>query len=82
MIEKDTWEKQPDMVNEPPHYRQGKTEVFDQMVKLFGKDAVMNYCEINAFKYRMRAGYKGNIGEDVSKALWYENKLRELMNEG
>lgn len=73
--------EQPDLVNEPPHYKQGRTEVFDQMLKLFGKEAVMNYCEINAFKYRMRAGYKSNIEEDIKKAMWYDSKLKELMNE-
>lgn len=80
-IPKGMRDQKPDMVQEPPHYRQGRTEVFEQMLKLFGKEAVMNYCEINAFKYRMRAGYKGNVQEDISKAKWYEEKLKELMDE-
>jgi hypothetical protein len=68
----------PDVVNQPPHYTTGKTEVFDMMVRLFGKEKVEIYCEINAFKYRMRAGYKDDTLQDIGKALWYEKKMKEL----
>ncbi|RZJ86865.1 MAG: DUF3310 domain-containing protein, partial [Hymenobacter sp.] len=56
------------------------TEVFDQMLLLFGKEAVAAFCRLNAYKYRMRAGKKpGNsIEQDVSKALWYEERLTAL----
>lgn len=68
-----------DVVNKPEHYTNRRRDVFDQMVDLFGKEAMVNYCEITAFKYRMRAGYKNDIAEDINKALWYENKLKELL---
>jgi predicted methyltransferase len=68
-----------DIVNKPPHYTNRRVEVIDQMITLFGKEAVINYCEISAFKYRMRAGYKNDIAEDINKALWYEKKLKELL---
>lgn len=70
--------KPPDMVNLPPHYRQGDVEVIDQMIILFGTDDVITYCKVTAFKYRMRAGYKGDAGEDISKAKWYEDKAKKL----
>lgn len=65
-------------VHSPAHYN--GTEVYDQMLCLFGKEAVANFCRLNAFKYRMRAGKKhGNsIEQDVSKAIWYEQRLSEL----
>jgi hypothetical protein len=69
----------PDNVNKPAHYTSGRIEVIDMMLKCFGKEAVINYCEINAFKYRMRAGRKNNITEDIAKAMWYENKVAELL---
>lgn len=68
----------PDNVNHPSHYTKGKIEVIDMMLKVFGKEVVINYCDLNAFKYRMRAGYKNDIVEDINKAMWYENKSKEL----
>lgn len=70
--------EKPDNVNHPSHYTKGKIEVIDMMLKVFGKEVVINYCDLNAFKYRMRAGYKNDIVEDINKAMWYENKSKEL----
>ena len=69
-----------DMVNHPAHYTSGSVEVIDLMERGYGVAATINYCELNAFKYRMRAGLKGDASEDINKALWYENKLNELKN--
>lgn len=66
-----------DMVNEPPHYIHGM-ECIDEMVLVFGKEAVMNFCLCNAWKYRYRAPYKGNIEENMEKSRWYLNKYKEL----
>lgn len=62
----------------PTHYN--GTQTLDRMIAVFGVDAVISFCEINAFKYRMRAGKKdGNpIEQDIEKALWYEGKANEL----
>jgi hypothetical protein len=71
-------------VNHPSHYNHGGMETIDKMIKLYGIEKVKAFCELNAFKYRDRAGYKGSsdsaIARDVHKALWYENKLNELNN--
>lgn len=68
----------PDMVNHPPHYCQdGGLECIDVMQLLFGKQAVIDYCKCNIFKYRFRSAKK-NGEEDIKKAQWYENKLNEL----
>ena len=47
---------------------------------MFGKNDVLAFCKLNAFKYRMRAGIKDSnkIDEDIKKAMWYENKFKEL----
>ncbi len=64
----------------PNHYKQGNREVIDQMLTLFGSEKLKAYCELNAFKYRMRAGYKSDrIEEDIKKAMWYENKMKEIL---
>ena len=71
-------------VNHPSHYNHGGMETIDKMIKLYGIEKVKAFCELNAFKYRDRVGYKGSsnsaIARDIHKALWYENKLNELNN--
>lgn len=68
----------PDMVNKPPHYKQHAMECFDEMVEVFGVEAVKAYCKCAAWKYRYRAPYKGKFEEDNAKADWYIKKLSEL----
>lgn len=67
-----------DPVNHPAHYeREGAMECIDEMLLIFGKEAVMNFCLCNAWKYRYRASAK-NGDEDYSKSDWYLRKYREL----
>lgn len=82
----DFWEpkspkqKTPDAVNHPSHY-QGKHECIDEMVALFGVEAVKSFCRCNVYKYRFRAAAK-NGQEDLDKAEWYMDKLIELEGVG
>ena len=69
-----------DAVNHPSHYNQGKYECIDVMVETFGKEATMDFCLLNAFKYIWRTGEK-NGAEDVKKADWYLHKYLELEGE-
>ena len=64
----------------PSHYTDGPVEVWEMMVDIWGLDKFITYCQINAFKYRMRAGKKeGNsVEQDIKKALWYEGKIKEI----
>ena len=67
-----------DMVNHPSHYnREGAMETIDEMQLIFGSIATMNYCLLNAWKYRARALYK-NKEEDLQKSDWYLRKYKEL----
>lgn len=63
-------------VNHPAHY-QGKHECIDEMISLFGVEAVKGFCKCNVYKYRYRASRK-NGAEDIAKADWYMQKLIEL----
>ena len=67
-----------DLVNHPPHYTHGGMECIDEMILIFGKEAVMNFCICNAWKYRKRAPYKGTPEQDMDKSNWYLNKYKEL----
>ena len=65
-----------DNVNHPSHY-QGKFECIDEMLALFGIDAVIGFCKCNVYKYRYRSNAK-NGQEDLDKANWYMDKLMDL----
>lgn len=70
--------KPAEMVNHPDHYNHGSMECIDEMILIFGVEAVMDFCVCNAWKYRARAAYKGNPEEDMAKADWYLAKYKEL----
>ena len=70
-----------DNVNKPKHYnREGGMQCIDEMLLIFGKKAVIDFCALNAWKYRYRAMNKGKC-EDLKKADWYINKIKELRNQ-
>lgn len=64
----------------PSHYKNSSKEVFEMMIDIWGVDAFIAFCEMNAFKYRMRLGLKPNepIEQDLQKANFYESKAKEL----
>lgn len=70
--------KQKEMVNHPSHYKNNKYECIDVMLDVFGKEKVLAFCELNAFKYQWRANFKGTDIQDKKKAEWYLNKYIEL----
>lgn len=65
-------------VNHPEHY-QGKYECIEEMINLFGIEAVKDFCKCNIYKYRFRAGRKQGeeYEKDISKA---ENYMTILIN--
>lgn len=71
-----------DMVNEPPHYKQHVMQCIDEMVEVFGVDAVISYCMCNVWKYRYRAPFKGDADEDNMKSDWYMHAMRDLKEHG
>ena len=61
----------PDPVNHPSHYTSGcGFECIEMMEMVFGKEAVHDFCTLNAFKYLWR--YRQNGGaDDIGEAKWY-----------
>ena len=70
-----------DPVEKPEHYNQGEIECIDYIKQVLGLDGFIAYCHGNMIKYQHRYRYKGNPTEDVDKATWYLNKMREAMKE-
>ncbi|BAQ92528.1 Protein of unknwon function (DUF3310) [uncultured Mediterranean phage uvMED] len=64
----------------PPHYQIGPLETWDAMGRIWGKEKLIAFCEMNAFKYRMRLGSKPGepIERDLKKAQLYEAKAARL----
>lgn len=67
-----------EMINHPSHYSQGSIEAIDAMISAFGKDAVRDFCKINAFKYLWRLGHKDAEEQEIGKIKWYLDKYLEL----
>ena len=69
-----------DMVNSPKHYKQFSREVIDTMQGVSTPEEFKGYLKLNAVKYISR--YQGKNGvEDLSKAIWYIEKLKEVLEE-
>jgi|TARA_S200002703_G_scaffold148064_1_gene144383 hypothetical protein len=68
-----------DMVNKPPHYNQGEIETIDYIVDVLDVGAI-DYCHGNVLKYTgSRMFSKGDPAENARKAIWYLNKMLEIM---
>lgn len=69
-----------EMVNHPTHYNQYDIEVIDMIIRIWGPEAAALWCDITAFKYRMRMGTKpdNSIEQDIKKEQWYLNKSKEI----
>lgn len=61
----------------PTHYKGDGMDCIDAMLAAYGKEAVMHFCQCNAFKYLWRFNNKNGV-EDLDKAVWYINKYQRL----
>lgn len=66
-----------DNVDKQPR-KQHPMGCFDEMLQVFGVEAVKAYCRCSAWKYRHDALQKDKYSEDNIKAGWYLKKLSEL----
>lgn len=71
-------EKSDENVDHPQHYGHGQFETIEEMRIMFGDEAVRSFCILNAYKYKARAQYKGNAKEDLRKANWYLNYVKNM----
>lgn len=63
-----------DLVNHPPHYKQGPIEVIE-IIEGFA----LPYHIGNVVKYLLRAPHKGNALQDYQKARWYLERFIEKL---
>lgn len=62
------------------HYDSDRINGIVMMERIWGTKAVMLWCEITAFKYRMRIGRKEGqpVEQDLLKTSWYEKMAKIL----
>ena len=63
-----------DLVNQPPHYRQGEIECIDAIEAALTPEEFRGYCKGNALKYIWRERHKGEA-VSLAKAAWYLARL-------
>ena len=71
-----------EMVDHPSHYNLYDIEAIDMIERIWGAKNAALWCEITAFKYRMRMGTKPgeDVTRDLNKEQWYLKKAKELRN--
>ena len=62
---------------EPDYYKTGEVECIDAIKASMSLEAFKGYLKGNIIKYTWRD--KENKIEDLDKAIWYTNKLKEQL---
>lgn len=71
-----------DMVNHPAHYTQGGIECIDALrAATVGLEGIEAVCTANAIKYLWRWKHKNGV-QDIEKAIWYLERLKEEVAPG
>lgn len=74
-----------DLVFHPKHYnKEGRRECWDEMMEIFGPEAVMIFDILSAYKYHYRAGLKdGNPTEQdlekIKNYMSHADKMRGIL---
>lgn len=76
VIEKESNMKN-DNVNRPAHYRQGGIECIEAIKASMSEEGFRDYLKGNVMKYIWRYKHKGKAIEDIEKALWHLNRLKD-----
>ena len=64
-------------IDHPVHYCNGGMECIDEMLTVFGREAVKHFCLLNVWKYRKRALYKNGYTENQI-AQMTDRKISEV----
>ena len=71
-----------DPVNNPKHYDLFPNEQsIDLIQKCLSPEEFAGFLKGNCLKYRIRAGKKDSLEQDINKANWYQNRLWETVKE-
>lgn len=68
-----------DAVKSPSHYMFFDIEAIDIIKASMTADEFKGYCKGNSLKYRLRAGKKDDVLQDIGKAEQYEKMFKETI---
>ena len=82
-VNTDSVEHVQDAISHPTHYKAHAKECIVEMLILFGVDNFIAFCQMNAWKYRYRAGNKVNNSADQDNAkadryIEYARRARDI----
>ena len=69
-----------DAIN-PDHYKAGKMEAIDVMEAFSSQTELRGHLKLTALKYILRLGKKDNEVQEIGKAIWYLNRLKDTYKE-
>lgn len=72
---------EPDMVNAPPHYREGEVECIDAIESALSPSELGGFLKGQVLKYLWRERHKGGL-EDLKKARFYLDREIERREGG
>ena len=72
-----------DTVQRPKHYAETDNgiECIDAIRAALSREQFIGFLRGQVIKYQWRLGKKASAVEDNQKAIWYANKLNEVLNE-
>jgi len=70
-----------DQVRNPKHYQLYNLETIEVIRDSMTNEEWLGYCKGNSLKYRLRAGKKDPVEQDIAKAMYYE-ELYEKYKDG
>jgi hypothetical protein len=66
-----------DPVNHPKHYKVfPNMEAIDIIRKVLTEEEFNGYLKGNFLKYRLRAGDKDDLEQDIAKSNWYRDHVK------
>ena len=72
-------EQKDEFVVHPNHYNIYDVETIEMMAKIWGDNEVAIWAKLNAFKYRMRMGYKKGV--DINQDFQKEQECLKIKDE-
>ena len=68
-----------DLINKPKHYQLiGDLEAIDVIQRVLTPEQFEGYLIGNFLKYRLRAGKKDDLAQDIAKSEWYRERANSL----
>jgi len=67
-------------VHHPSHYRIFPDKEAIELIKAcLTHEEFIGWLKGDILKYRLRAGFKDDVKQDIDKAMWYQNYLFEYV---